>query len=118
MPQNCCGRVSGSASSVMGSVEVLEQMIADGLILVSTSVSTLCLTFIFSGAIGSALPGAVYMSQKITFLTQITQKTLIQPAISIKKDLGRGRYLLQTDLKDQNDHTLAQGEALILYVND
>jgi hypothetical protein len=76
--------------------------------------SNLVLTFLFSGAIGTALPGAVYLSQKIRFTgPPLTASAVVQPLITVKRDLGKSRFLLQTELF-QGDALLAEGEAIIL----
>lgn len=71
-----------------------------------------------SGLISSALarlPGlTIYLSQDLSFLKPVDIGDRVTATCEIVEDLGRGRFMLTTDVTDGDDDLVVEGEAVVI----
>lgn len=71
-----------------------------------------------SGLISAALarlPGlTIYLSQDVEFVGPVDIDQRVTATVEIVEDLGNRRYLLTTDVHDENDRQVIDGEAVVL----
>lgn len=71
-----------------------------------------------SGLISAALarlPGlTIYLSQDVEFIGPANIGDRLTATVEVAEDLGNNRYLLSTDIHNQEDEQLIEGEAVVL----
>lgn len=71
-----------------------------------------------AGMISAALarlPGlTIYLSQDLEFVAPVSLGTRLTAVVEVVEDLGDGQYLLATDIVDETDQQIIDGEAVVL----
>ncbi|WP_228546073.1 MaoC family dehydratase [Halegenticoccus tardaugens] len=71
-----------------------------------------------SGLISAALarlPGlTIYLSQDVEFLRPVYPDQRLTATVEVIEDMGNSRYLLSTDVYDEEDRQIIEGEAIVL----
>ena len=70
---------------------------------------------LISAVLGTSLPGpgTIYMGQTLKFLSPVYIGDTICAIVKIKELLPKGKAILDTEVKNQNDKTVISGEAIV-----